>query len=332
MSTASDTATAPFEPPFFLRDPHVQSILGSWPPRQRLARRSAAAMLAASRGEVLECGDARLLGQYSPVEGGARGLVVLLHGWEGSADSLYMLAAGALAFRAGFDVFRLNFRDHGGTQALNEGLFHSCRLEEVVSAVEAVVGLNRGGGTLLVGFSLGGNFALRVAAAAPSLPLSRVIAVCPVLRPHSTMRALESGLFIYREHFLRRWRRSLLAKATAFPEVYRFGDLRRFKTLTDTTRFFVEEYTEFSSLDSYLEGYSLTGAVLDSLAVPSRLIAARDDPVIPSADLDDLARPPSLELTLAPRGGHCGFIENLRLGSWLDRQLLAELDAFGAPR
>src|SRR5690606_16643660 len=97
--------------------------------------------------------------------------------------------------------------------------------------------------------------------------------------------------------------------------------------LTATTEYFVERYTEFGSLDAYLDGYALTGEVLAGLEVPSRLIAACDDPVIPSADLERIARSPALEVTLAPGGGHCGFIENLALRSWLDRQLLAELDA-----
>src|SRR5690606_24041711 len=124
--------------------------------------------------------------------------VILLHGWEGCADSQYMLSTGALAYRLGYDVFRLNFRDHGRTHALNEGLFHSCRLEEVLRAVSEIVAMIRPRRTLLIGYSLGGNFALRVAAQAPDrgLSLSRVIAICPVLRPHSTMRALETGLWV----------------------------------------------------------------------------------------------------------------------------------------
>jgi len=286
-------------------------------------------MLAVAKPEILDCGDARLLGFYSPSPGPGRGLVVLLHGWEGSADSRYMLASGALAHRHGFDVFRLNFRDHGGTHALNEGLFHSCRLDEVVAAVARVAERYAAPKTVLIGYSLGGNFALRVAvrAAAAGLRLDRVIAICPVLCPHSTMRALENGLWIYRRHFLSRWRRSLTAKAAAFPHLYDFGDLTRFRTLTATTEYFVERYTEFGSLAEYLDGYTLTGDVLAGLDVPARLIAARDDPVIPSADLGRIARSPALEITLAPAGGHCGFIENLRLGSWLDRQLVAELDA-----
>ena len=67
--------------------------------------------------------------------------------------------------------------------------------------------------------------------------------------------------------------------------------------------------------------------MLAGLEVPSRLIAASDDPVIPSVDLARLAHSPALEVTLAPGGGHCAFIESLALRSWLDGVLLAELDA-----
>src|SRR5690606_15205527 len=329
MSRALDTFRADFAPPRALRHAHVQSLLGGWPLHERIARRRARTMLAVATPEILDCGDARLLGYYSPSRERARGLVVLLHGWEGSVDSRYMLATGALAHRAGFDVFRLNFRDHGATHGLNERLFHSCRIDEVVAAVRRSGELHPARKTVLIGYSLGGNFALRVAvrAGGTGVSLDRVIAVCPVLCPRSTMTALENGLWIYRQHFLRRWRRSLLAKAAAFPELYDFGDLSRFRTLTATTEFFVHRYTEFGSLDAYLDGYSLTGDALAGLDVPARLIAARDDPVSPSADLARIARSPALEITLAPAGGHCGFIENLRLGSWLDGQLLAELDA-----
>ena len=104
------------------------------------------------------------------------------------------------------------------------------------------------------------------------------------------MRALEEGLWVYRQYFLRRWRRSLLAKAACFPELYDFGDLRRFPTLTATTEFFATRYASFPDLESYLNGYAITGDALARLTVPTRLIAAADDPVIPIADLADLAR------------------------------------------
>ena len=261
--------------------------------------------------------------------GPSRGLVVLLHGWEGSAHSSYVLSAGAALFAAGFEIFRLNFRDHGETQGLNEELFHSCRIAEVVDAIRAVHARHPAPRLALVGQSLGGNFAIRVALRAPSarLPIDRVIAICPVLQPQSTMEALERGLWIYRRYFLSRWRRSLLTKAALFPERYDFGNLTRFRTLTETTDFFVRRYTEFPDLETYLQGYAITGNVLSSLSVPTSLIAARDDPVIPARDLENLTSTDALEVTTTPHGGHCGFVESYSLRSWIDSRILAELTA-----
>src|SRR5690606_8964585 len=115
---------------------HVQSILASSHLRRRRIRTRAARMLEAAEPTALDCGDrARLLGYLSVPRPRPRGLIVLLHGWEGPVESHYMISIASLAFDAGFDVFRLNFRDHGGTQSVNRELFHSCRLAEVANGV-----------------------------------------------------------------------------------------------------------------------------------------------------------------------------------------------------
>jgi predicted alpha/beta-fold hydrolase len=318
-----------FDPPLGLKHRHVQSLLAGWPWRQRWLRRRAARLLAASRDEIVDCGDGvRLLGHHSPQSESSKGLAILLHGWEGSAAASYVVSVGSLLYDAGWSVFRLNFRDHGETFALNRELFHSCRIDEVVGALAEIARRHPAERTFLVGHSLGGNFALRAAARAPAagIPLTKVVAVCPVLRPASTMRALEEGLWVYRQYFLRRWRRSLLAKAACFPDLYDFGDLRRFPTLTATTEFFATRYASFPDLMSYLNGYAITGDVLARLAVPSRIIASADDPVIPIADLADVAVTPALTIDVVARGGHCAFLEDYGLRSWLDRAVLAELE------
>ena len=216
---------------------------------------------------------------------------------------------------------RINFRDHGGTQALNRELFHSCRLEEIVSAVENVQQQFRDLPLYLAGFSLGANFALRVAASDTDAAIERVLAICPVLHPPNTMQALEEGLWVYRQYFLRRWRRSLYEKAAAFPDVYRFGDLRRLRTLTETTAYFVERYTPYASLAEYLQGYSIVDGRLDRLRSDSVVVLAADDPVIPIADVTRLGDSDSLHVSVLPHGGHCGLVQDYRLRSWLSESL-----------
>lgn len=314
-----------FRPPLFLRGAHVQSVLASSALRRAAVLREAGELLAASTDLVADCGDGvrLLLHQTPPVRGGGR-LAVLIHGWEGSGQSTYLLAAANRLWRAGYRVLRLNLRDHGDSHHLNPGLFHSCRLDEALGAVAWAQAHFAGERLWLGGYSLGGNFALRIAARAPAagLRIEAVGAVCPVLDPVATMYALDGGWAGYRVYFMRKWRRSLLRKQQAFPGLYEFGDLRRFRSLQAMTDFFVSEYTEFTDLFSYLRGYAITGDRLAGLEVPAHVLLADDDPVIPVADLARLAQPPALYVERSAFGGHCGFLGSYGLHSRIDDYLL----------
>src|SRR5688500_15897236 len=188
------TDLASFSASGWFANAHFQSIVPSLSLRRPFVAGRAKQMLEVADTQIVDCGDGvRLLGHYSSQQAAgkapARDLAILLHGWEGSADSVYVLSLGSHLFSQGCDVFRLNFRDHGPSHHLNEDIFHSCRLDEVVGAVRSVQRSLPDKRMTVAGFSLGGNFALRVAAQAPQagIKLARAAAVCPVLRPHSTM-------------------------------------------------------------------------------------------------------------------------------------------------
>src|SRR6266446_2983632 len=53
-----------------------------------------------------------------------RPTVVIWHGIEGSTGSVYMVATADKAFRAGFNVVRVNLRNCGGTEHLTPTLYH----------------------------------------------------------------------------------------------------------------------------------------------------------------------------------------------------------------
>jgi len=301
--------------------------------------RRARVLLAASTSQILDCGEGvRLLGhlstQHAAGRPAARELVILLHGWEGSADSLHVLSLGSQLFDLGCDVFRLNFRDHGPSHHLNEGIFHSCRLDEVIGAVRCIQHERPQQRLTLAGFSLGGNFALRVAARGPAagIRLERALAICPVLRPHSTMDVLERGWFIYRRYFIAKWKRSLQLKQRCFPGRYDFGPLLAERSIRSMTRVLVERYSEFPDLDAYLDGYSLTGDVLARMEVPSHLLYALDDPIIPARDIHLLARTPALHLMPMALGGHCGFMDGFSRLSWADRRVARLMNLQMAPQ
>lgn len=317
-----------------MRNPHVQSILVSLPFRRPSVERRAAPLLAVSQEHLLDCGDGvRLQAFFSePARAGrseAQRTAVLLHGWEGSSDALYILSLAQALFDSGFNVVRLNLRDHGSTHHLNRDLFHSCLLPEVVGAVQRIQQMLPGKPLHLAGFSLGGNFMLRVAAQAERarLDIARVVAVSPVLDPSETLQAIEHGFTVYHRYFIKKWGRSLLKKQEAWPSVYDFAELLRLSSLRHMTEELVRRFTTFASLEDYLNGYSITGDKLASLKVPASVITALDDPIIPARGLERLARTPALSITVTRHGGHCGFFDRLGSPAWLERKIVAELMA-----
>ena len=317
-----------FAPGRVLRNRHFQSIYPSLPLQRRLMRRRAAPLLAASTELLLDCGDGVRLQAFhaAPAQPDGR-LVIVLHGWEGSADAAYVLSLAQDLLNAGAEVVRLNLRDHGDTHHLNRGIFHSCLLPEVAGAVAQVARRFAGRALWLVGFSLGGNFMLRVAAApgAAALNLAGVIAISPVLDPARTLVALEQGLPLYRRYFVWKWSRSLARKQQHWPEEHDFGALLRLADLRRMTAELVTRCTGFRHIDEYLEGYAITGERLATLAAPATILTAQDDPIIPVDDLKRLAVTPRLRVHVTARGGHTGFLERLGEPSWANRFVLATM-------
>jgi predicted alpha/beta-fold hydrolase len=321
-----------FNPPWWLRNPHVQSSLVSLPVRRKFVERRTAGLIATSEEHLLDCGDGVTLQCFhsSPARMTQResiGTVVLVHGWEGSSSSLYMLSLAQSLFNVGFDIVRLNLRDHGETHHLNRDIFHSCLLPEVVGAVKRLQEMFPSKPLCLAGISLGGNFMLRVAAEAreAGLRIAKVVAISPVLDPLETLHALEHGHELYHWYFIRKWNRSLVKKQAAWPDYHNFAAFLRLTSLRDKTAEMVAKFTRFGSLDNYLNGYSITGDRLATLSSPATIITSLDDPIIPADGLARLNPSPHLKVTVTRHGGHCGFFDTLSDETWLERRLVAEL-------
>ncbi|MET3654690.1 YheT family hydrolase [Dyella japonica] len=325
-----------FLPPWPLRSGHIQTMLSSSGVRRLLLPKAAQTVLQNSQPMVVNGGDGvRLTGAYTmqTAQSQSRGLAVLFHGWEGSVDSTYVLQTGSRLLADGWDVFRLNFRDHGDSHHLNEALFHSCRIDEVLYALSDIAQRFPSRPMALAGFSLGGNFALRAAMQAPAagLPLSYALAVCPIIDPGEGLFSLEAQApWFYQAYFMHKWRRSLQAKQAAFPQ-HQYFELAELKqNLRGLTASLVARHTDFGSLEAYLDGYSVAGRALEGMHVPCTILTARDDPVIPVAAFEKLDLPANVELDISPYGGHCGYIRGWDMTSFTDDYIAARFNAIAS--
>ena len=313
-----------YRPPLKPKNRHLQSILASakW---RLLPLRKHNPVKDVQAAELIETPLATLQGFYSPHPQDHGRLAILIHGWEGSAESTYLQRMAHHLYAEGISVYRLNLRDHGDSHHLNEDLFHSCRLAEVVAALQQLKQRFSGHKIDLIGFSLGGNFAVR-AAADGTLNFAGVYAVSPPVNPENSMRAIEASR-LYGPYFLRKWKRSLAKKQNHFPHLFEGSHWQQLHSLKELTETLVLKHTEFSTLHDYFYGYSLTPEVIKKISNPTHIITAWDDPVIPFADFSTIDRLSNIKLVTTPHGGHCGFIKNWRLHSWVEDYIINEIQS-----
>lgn len=307
------------------RNGHANSILSGSPARKLVAHKATRQFRKQAKVKIIPAGNGvRLSAKYNIQTQTESPTIVLMHGWLGCADSLYLITLGETLFKRGFNIVRLNLRDHGDSHHLNEKIFHSCRIQEVINACVFIQ--QEFNSTLsLIGFSLGANFSLRVNAYTTSqqLTLNKTIAFCPVIDPSNTLLALENSLMVYRNYFMQRWKASYYKKVGAFPHIYSKKTFDDCKSLRDATENLATRHAGFESLQSYLEGYSISGKRLSTLQTSTNIVIAKDDPIIPWRDADKLAENKFKNVLISEHGGHCGFLEPDLSSAWIDQFCLS---------
>jgi uncharacterized protein len=244
----------------------------------------------------------------------ARPTIVALHGLNGSSDAHYMRGIAAKAFALGMNVVRLNQRNCGGTEHLSAGLFHSgltADARHVIAELTEVDGLSA---IAVVGYSLGGNLALKLAgeygtAAAPRA-LVAVAAVSPILEIGECVRALERPQnFIYQWNFVRDLKARMRRKHRHRPAAFDLRPLRRIKTVREFDEVYTAPHFGFAGADDYYYRASAM-RLIDRVAVPALIITAEDDPFVPVEPFRDpkLTGNAHIELAICEHGGHCGFV------------------------
>lgn len=311
-------------PPFFLRNAHLNTILANNGPRKWMVGRKAERLNAESQDVVLECSDdIRLHGEYAAnaeaISGEGRGLAIFIHGWEGSAHSTYLLSAASHLYEEGFSIFRLHMRDHGPSHHLNEGAFLAVNLDEILDALEQIQKRFPHEKIYLIGFSLGGNFAVRVAAnlGNRNIRLDKVLAICPAIDPKSVSHAINESP-IYSRYFMRKWRKSFTRKLALFDSYQSLAHLLEHESLLSMHDEFVPLYTDYESAEAYFEAYALDANNLKNMDAPCHMLLAADDPVIRVETLQMLPDLEGLSYVVSPFGGHCGFIRDYRFTVWID--------------
>jgi len=279
--------------------------------------------------QIVDAGEGvRLLGLSSEVENGSpKGGIILLHGWEGSAKSAYIVSLGRFLFRSGFHVSRLNLRDHGDSHHLNEGLFFGTLLRESFTAVKAIADQWPDLPVFIAGFSMGGNFAIRIAKYCDRIPIPNlcgVLCINPPLNPLESTRRIDEFPLI-RRYFVKKWQRSLVKNQELYPGLYDFREVLTMDRCWEMTKRLLADYSDYKGPSDYFGEYTLTSGYLDSIHIPATIITAEDDPIISVDDFRKAKAASGVDILIQPFGGHCGYIEGFGLSAWYQKILLRRI-------
>jgi len=302
----------------------AQTVLAS----RKFRRKPAAHIVEGAQKEILDCGDeVRLQGSMTK-HPNSKGLFFFFHGWEGSEDSTYVLSCARFVYDMGYSVFRLNFRDHGDTHHLNKELFHSARLAEVENAFRQIASRVNPMPVHLVGFSLGGNFALRVVRSCIKRPiynLAHVFAISPAIDPQASSPVVDENKLIQR-YFYKKWTSSMAKKEAAFPGVYDFSEVLKEKTVMGMSDVFVRSFSDFPSAEDYFRSYGIGDNDLLKANVRTSIIMSNDDPVLNASDALRLNLSSNVTRIMLEHGGHNGFFQSLHGTTWYDDYIKSVLE------
>jgi predicted alpha/beta-fold hydrolase len=303
-----------FKPLWYLRNPHLQTLLANLlhPPFPEVSY------------ETLDLPDGDSL---DLAWGTARGksVVLILHGLEGSLRSAYaQRMMNALNTRGIPGVFMF-FRSCNGRPNRLARSYHSGETGDLGSVLRHLEsrGIER---IALVGYSLGGNVALKYLGESQPLEAVRcaVAVSVPMLLANCAERMDRGFSRIYQWELLKRLKRKVGQKKLLLEEQghsAQTSHIRNFEQFDD--QFTARLHGYASALDYYAQCSSRQ--FLGSIDRPTLIVHSRDDPFM-TDDVVPLGHELSehVQLELSDHGGHVGFIGGggMLPSMWLEDRVL----------
>ena len=250
--------------------------------------------------------------------------MVLFHGLEGSSYSGYAQALASVCRSLGWRCAVVHFRGCSGEINRAPRAYYAGDTQDVEAALSHVrdrVSTSPGsrGSITAVGVSLGGNALALWAAKREQGEDQWIDSLVTVSAPFDLAAAgvaIDAGLnrLIYARLFLATMKRKAWLKAQQYPDLF---DLPRALS-ANTLRVFDDAFTAplhgFSDVEEYWSKASAK-PWLGQLSIPSLLINARNDPLVPQTSLPHPSDLPShVQICQPAHGGHVGFAGSTRLG------------------
>jgi hypothetical protein len=251
-----------------------------------------------------------------------RGELILVHGLEGSSESGYARGMAAAALAQGYTTHRFNMRGCGGSPWHPKANYHSGQTGDLLFVARERKQASRLP-VFAVGYSLGGNIVLKLAGELCDRGGELFAGVCAVSAPidlAASVRATgDRRNILYRRRFVRRLKERVRRRHRMAPDLFPLGPLQQVRTIYDFDDLYTAKLFGFGSADNYYRTQS-SNQFLEHIRIPTLLVQAKDDPMVPFAMYAHPAfeRNPHLRLVALEHGGHLGFLARGESRFWLD--------------
>lgn len=317
-----------FVPHPVFRTGDLQTLAGVMLPhrhsgRNAILRPTTQVTLRLSDGDAIVLHDECPAGWQSP-----EATCLLIHGLTGCHRSGYMERLSARLNRRGIRCYRMDQRNSGAAHGLAANPYHAGRSDDVLAALREIVRQCPGSPIFLMGFSLAGNMVLKLLGENPERVPREVVRAAAVNPPIDLLESVERiGAFrnrLYDRYFARRLLKQL-HKSDLMAERAAFVDLNRPpKSVREFDDFYTAPVSGFRDAEDYYLRCS-SKQFLSHIEVPTLIISACDDPLVPVEIFHGIEASPHVKLYLSPGGGHLGYIARPGVDPdrrWLDWRLL----------
>ena len=236
---------------------------------------------------------------------------LLIHGLAGCHASIYVANAARRLFEAGVRTFRMDMRGCGACEGLARLPYHAGCSEDLLAALNRVAAICPVSPISLVGFSIGGNAALKLAGELPEeLPaqLDRLVVVSPPIDLHVCIeRFANVAGGLYDRHFAKSHHRQLNRSAALTEHSPHVVGASRRRGQREFDEWYTAPAWGYESVDQFYADTSSLRAIAN-IRIPTLLIASRDDPLVPVELFEPLEPLDLIKQYLTNHGGHLGFI------------------------
>jgi len=238
--------------------------------------------------------------------------VLLIHGFEGNAQSVYMLAMGKAYLKRGFDVIAMNLRGCSGEPNKLFRAYHSGATDDLHEVVQHIV-KKEYQQLVLTAFSLGANILLKYLGEQQTNLSPKIKAAVAISAPCDLDKAEIALSPVYAYWFLKSLIPKTKEKMKRFPDNILGNKIPRIKSIREFDDFYTAPVHGYEDVDDY---YLKCSSIyfLEKIKLPTLLLTAQDDPFLSLESIPfEIAKSHDFLYLMSPfKGGHVAFA---KLGS-----------------